>query len=177
MVTRPICIQSLSGTERSVMVCPSHSSTDQSVFKKWPGGLKMRMWKDFRIAFRPDVVVTDQGNVEILAIRAAFPLVRQALHKILYTLNKDEACALLEAFQADNHHRPEMLQFLDKNYFKEMELQRWMICYRENIACPAIDTKSYVESWYFALNIRGADMVVYVLAKSVISFYQYKLTT
>ena len=36
----------------------------------------MRMWEDFRIAFRPDVVVTDQGNIEILAIRAAFPMVR-----------------------------------------------------------------------------------------------------
>ncbi|KAF8923285.1 hypothetical protein BGZ47_004895, partial [Haplosporangium gracile] len=109
--------------------------------------------------------------------------VRQVLHKILYTLNKDEACALLEAFQEDNRHRPEMLQFLDKNYFKETELlQRWMICYRENIACPAIDTNNYVESWHNALKMyflkdkqkRRADMVVYVLVKSVLSFYQRK---
>ncbi|KAF9119177.1 hypothetical protein BG015_006410, partial [Linnemannia schmuckeri] len=183
------------------------------------------MWEDFRIAYQPDAVVTDQGNVEILAIRAAFPMVkiqycawhvlrvwerrltytmlgidmalspeqranerdqvRHALHKILYTPDKDEALALLTTFQQENHHRAEMLQFLDKNYFKETDRQRWMICFRENIACAAIDTNNYVESWHNALKMyflkdkqkRRADTVVYTLVKSVIPFYQYKLAS
>lgn len=51
-------------------------STEQCVFQKWFSGLIARMWNDFRIAYHPDVVVTDQGNVEILAIRSAFPNAR-----------------------------------------------------------------------------------------------------
>jgi hypothetical protein len=51
-------------------------STDASVFRRWLGGLKTRIWEDFRIAYQPDAVVTDQGNVEILAIQAAFPIAK-----------------------------------------------------------------------------------------------------
>lgn len=34
------------------------------------------MWIDFHIAYAPDVVVTDQGSVEIHAIRRAFPFAK-----------------------------------------------------------------------------------------------------
>lgn len=34
------------------------------------------MWNDFRIAYQPDAVVTDQGNVEILAMRTVFPMAK-----------------------------------------------------------------------------------------------------
>ncbi|KAG0332201.1 hypothetical protein BG005_005551, partial [Podila minutissima] len=46
-------------------------STDNAIFHSWFKGLKDRMWQDFRISYSPNVVVTDQGNVEILAIRSA----------------------------------------------------------------------------------------------------------
>lgn len=51
-------------------------STEQSVFTRWLNGLKTKMWDNFRISYRPEAVVTDQGNVEILAIRTAFPMAR-----------------------------------------------------------------------------------------------------
>jgi hypothetical protein len=111
--------------------------------------------------------------------------VRHALHKILYTPDKDEALALLTTFQQENRHRVEMLQFLDKNYFKETDRQHWMVCFRENIACAAIDTNNYVESWLNVLKMyflkdkqrRRADTVVYTLVKYIIPFYQYKLAS
>ncbi|KAG0291059.1 hypothetical protein BGZ98_003182, partial [Dissophora globulifera] len=77
----------------------------------------------------------------------------RALQTILYTSNKDEALALLTDFQVDNQHRPKLLQFLDKNYFKQTELQRWMICFRENLNSAGIDTNNYVESWHNALKM------------------------
>jgi hypothetical protein len=51
-------------------------STDQEIFKAWFKGLKNRMWNDFRISYAPDYVVTDQGNVEICAIKSAFPVAK-----------------------------------------------------------------------------------------------------
>ncbi|KAG0248067.1 hypothetical protein BG011_000560 [Mortierella polycephala] len=144
------------------------------------------MWDDFRIAYQPDYVITDQRNVEILAIWTSFPLakvhycawhvsrawerrlthsmlgisttltpnqrleereqVRCELHRILYTPNKDQAFALLSAFQENHRYRPEMLQFLDKNYFTERELRRRMACFRDNLTCAVVDTNNYVES-------------------------------
>jgi hypothetical protein len=51
-------------------------STEQSVFKAWFDGLKAQLWNDFRISYAPNYVVTDQGNIEILAIHTAFPMAR-----------------------------------------------------------------------------------------------------
>lgn len=51
-------------------------STEASVFKDFFSGLVLRMWIDFHIAYAPDVVVTDQGSVEIHAIRRAFPFAK-----------------------------------------------------------------------------------------------------
>ncbi|GJJ74028.1 hypothetical protein EMPS_06386 [Entomortierella parvispora] len=51
-------------------------STDQEIFKTWFKGLKSRMWNNFRISYAPDYVITDQGNVEICAIKSAFPLAK-----------------------------------------------------------------------------------------------------
>ncbi|KAG9327209.1 hypothetical protein KVV02_002662 [Mortierella alpina] len=52
------------------------NSTDPAVFQSWFNGLKKKMWDNFRISYTPKVVVTDQGSVEILAIRSAFSPVR-----------------------------------------------------------------------------------------------------
>jgi SWIM zinc finger len=92
---------------------------------------------------------------------------------------------LLRAFQVDNQHRPKLLQYLDKNYFKETELQRWMVCFRENLNSAGINTNNYVESWHNALKMyflkdrqkRRVDVVIHILAKSVVPFYEYKLTS
>ena len=51
-------------------------STDESVFKDFFSSLVLRMWIDFHIAYAPDVVVTDQGSVEIHAIHQAFPFAK-----------------------------------------------------------------------------------------------------
>ncbi|KAG0348685.1 hypothetical protein BG004_004507 [Podila humilis] len=158
------------------------------------------MWEDFRTAYQHDAVVTDQENVEILAIRAAFPFskIEYCAWHVLRVWKRRLTYAMLgidmalspeqranERDKQENRHRVEMMQFLDKNYFKETDRQRWMICFRESIACATIDTNNYVESWHNALKMyflkdkqrMRADMVVYTLVKSVIPFYQYKLAT
>lgn len=52
------------------------NSSAQQVFSEWFGELKKKLKELFDITYQPEVVVTDQGNVEILAIRTAFPLTK-----------------------------------------------------------------------------------------------------
>ncbi|KAF9279730.1 hypothetical protein BGZ74_002785 [Mortierella antarctica] len=51
-------------------------STEESIFKDFFSSLVIQMWIEFHIAYVPDVVVTDQGNVEIHAIHQAFPFAK-----------------------------------------------------------------------------------------------------
>ncbi|KAG0253472.1 hypothetical protein BG011_006350 [Mortierella polycephala] len=41
--------------------------------------------------------------------------IHRELHRVLYTPSKDQVFALLSAFQETHRHRPEMIQFLDKD--------------------------------------------------------------
>jgi hypothetical protein len=51
-------------------------STDEAVFQEWFSGLTAKMAEVHGITYVPEVVITDQGSVEILAIRTAFPRAR-----------------------------------------------------------------------------------------------------
>ena len=61
--------------------------------------------------------------------------------------------------------------------------KRWMLCYRQELDYPAIDTNNYIESWHNTLKRhffkdqqkRRVDMVVYILAKMAIPHFQHKV--
>ncbi|KAG0282157.1 hypothetical protein BGZ97_009123, partial [Linnemannia gamsii] len=71
--------------------------------------------------YKPQVVITDQGNAEILAIKTAFPAVRAQLRTdlngILYAKDVDSASSFVTKFREVWHHQTDLLSYLDKNYF------------------------------------------------------------
>ncbi|KAG0001771.1 hypothetical protein BGZ80_006119, partial [Entomortierella chlamydospora] len=168
------------------------NSTEASVFSEWFGGLKTRIKDTFRVDYQPEVVVTDQGNAEILAIRSSFPSARERvtekekvrgdLRQILYTPDQTKADNLIKAFLKDHEHRTRLVGYLEKHYFEQEQRERWMFCFRQNISCAAIDTNNFVESWHNALKthlFKGrqeprADTVIYIMTKFVIPHYQCK---
>jgi len=100
----------------------------------------------------------------------------------MYETQLDKAVPLIEKFRVDHMDRPELMQYLEKGYFSESQQQRWMLCYRRNIDCVAIDTNNHVESWHNSLKThffkdrrkRRPDTVIYIMVKSVIPFYERK---
>ncbi|KAF9931402.1 hypothetical protein BGZ67_005315 [Mortierella alpina] len=133
---------------------------------------------NFRISYTPKVVVTDQGSVEILAIRSAFSPVRTELRRIMYESQLDKATALIEKFRLDHVERTDLAKHLEEGYFSENQEQRWMLCYRQGLYGIAIDTNNYVESWHSSLKThffkdhrkQRLDSVIYTLVKAVYPF-------
>jgi hypothetical protein len=52
------------------------TTTEPNVFQVWFTGIKCELKKRFNMNYEPTAVVTDQGNIEILAIKTAFPRVK-----------------------------------------------------------------------------------------------------
>ncbi|KAG0332923.1 hypothetical protein BG005_005299, partial [Podila minutissima] len=66
----------------------------------------------------------------------------------MYATPLSEATSLIQKFREDHAARASLLQYLNKNYFDETAQQRWMICFRQDIDCAAIDTNNHIESWH-----------------------------
>jgi len=78
---------------------------------------------------------------------------------------------------------PAFVNYLNKEYFTEMsDRRKWMHCYRTGIDYNWINTNNFIESWHNVLkrHIFGdkhkqrIDVVMYILAKTAIPFYQKK---
>lgn len=101
----------------------------------------------------------------------------------MYEPNTASALALIDSFRVDHVGRPLLIDYLEHLYFKEDQQQRWMLCFRQDISTPAIDTNNHVESWHNSLKThffkdqrkRRPDAVIFIMVKSVIPFYQRKL--
>lgn len=101
----------------------------------------------------------------------------------MYEPDTLRALALIDYFKEIHAGRALLLDYLERGYFKDGKKERWMLCYRQDISTPAIDTNNHVESWHNSLKThffkdkrkRRPDAVVYTMVKSVIPFYQLKL--
>lgn len=101
----------------------------------------------------------------------------------MYEPSIEKANDLVKKLCLDHAHRPKLLAYLDKHYLKERKRQSWMLCYRQDLAVPSIDTNNYIESWHNNLKThffkdrrqRRPDNVIYILVKAVIPFFQRKL--
>ncbi|KAF9086522.1 hypothetical protein BGX27_003174, partial [Mortierella sp. AM989] len=90
--------------------------------------------------------------------------------------------ARIEAFRERWAEYNEVMDFIEKNYFDETKMERWMLCYRQDVSYANIDTNNYIESWHNTLKrhffkdnrIQRPDRVIHTLAKIALPHYQRK---
>ncbi|KAF8926034.1 hypothetical protein BGZ58_000242 [Dissophora ornata] len=86
--------------------------------------------------YKPNAIITYQGNTEILAVKSVFPGVPLCLACVEIREGQGETIARIVSFRAKWSDYDELILYLNKNYFgkdgkdNSQEKQRhWMVCY------------------------------------------------
>ncbi|KAF9969185.1 hypothetical protein BGZ73_008569 [Actinomortierella ambigua] len=174
------------------------STTESSVLIGWLRGLRSKMAAIFSTpyqahVYKPNAVITDQGNEEILAIKSAFAGEASVseLRSILKERDMQKALESIQQYRdkwGTKYKQDELLRYLDTNFFgppgdvqASTKVQKhWMTCYRQGVSYSLIDASSYIEHWhnilkrhFFRDRHQGRhDAAIYILTYMVLPHFQ-----